>query len=38
MISHALGEWFKGLDPEERLEGLDPARIEAWLAKHHRDH
>ena len=28
----------KGLDPEHRLKGLDPAIIEAWLAKQRRDH
>ncbi|WP_200251827.1 hypothetical protein [Lamprobacter modestohalophilus] len=28
----------KRLDPEQRLKGLDPAVIEAWLAKQRRDH
>jgi len=26
------------MTPEERLKGLDPATIEAWLAKQRRDH
>ena len=28
----------KHYDAEERLKGLDPATIKAWLAKQHRDH
>ena len=28
----------KRFDPEERLKGLDPTLIEAWLAKQRRDH
>ncbi|EIC20141.1 hypothetical protein [Thiorhodovibrio frisius] len=28
----------KRFDPEDRLKGLDPATIEAWLAKQRRDH
>ncbi len=34
LIEHYLDQ----LDPEERLKGLDPAFIEAWLDKQRKDH
>jgi hypothetical protein len=38
LTRYAPEERLKGLDAEERLKGLDPAAIEAWLAKQRRDH
>lgn len=36
--SDAPEERLKGLGAEEGLKGLDPATIEAWLAKQRRGH
>ncbi|MCF7980097.1 MAG: hypothetical protein K9L82_19225 [Chromatiaceae bacterium] len=37
-IEHDPESILKHFDPEDRLKGLDPDLIAAWLAKQRRDH